>query len=68
MQNASHLLQNEALHSKYHKHISKQTFANTFAIILIPVRLCIYFFVLHRVLCVVFRKKCFMKLKTEAEN
>ncbi len=24
MQNASHLLQNEALHSKYHKHISKK--------------------------------------------
>ncbi len=24
MQNASHLLQNEALHSKYHKHISKE--------------------------------------------
>ncbi len=23
MQNASHLLQNKALHSKYHKHISK---------------------------------------------
>ncbi len=39
----TYLLQNEALHSKYHKHIS-----NTFAIILIPDR-----FVLHRELCVV---------------
>ncbi len=63
MQNASHLLQNIlTLHSKYHKHISK---ANTFAIILIPVKL-----LLHRELCVLFSKKCFMKLKTEskAEN
>ncbi len=41
----------------------KQTFANTFAIILIPVRCC----VLHRELCVVFCKKCFMKLKTESK-
>ncbi len=39
MQKASHLLQNVALHSKYPKHISK---ANTFAIIIIPVRfLCV---------------------------
>ncbi len=37
MQNASHILQNEALHLKYHKHIQKQTFANTIAIILIPI-------------------------------
>ncbi len=43
----------------------KQTFANTFGIILIPVR-----FLCVRELCVVFCKKCFMKLKTElkAEN
>jgi len=36
MQNALRLLQNEALHSKYHKHISKANMsyiANTFAII-----------------------------------
>ncbi len=39
----TYLLLNEALHSKYHKHIS-----NTFAIILIPDRC-----VLHRELCVV---------------
>ncbi len=35
----TYLLQNEALHSKYHKRISK---ANTFAIILIPVRFVCY--------------------------
>ncbi len=39
MQNAYHLLQNEALHSKYHNTSQKQTFANTFAI-LISVRFC----------------------------
>ncbi len=45
----------------------EQTFANTFAIILIPVRIVC---VLHGELCVVFGKKCFMKLNTEskAEN
>ncbi len=40
MQNASHLLQNEALHSKYDEHILK---ANIFALILIPLRLLCYF-------------------------
>ncbi len=40
MQNASHLLQIEALHSKYDKHILK---ANIFALILIPLRLLCYF-------------------------
>ncbi len=40
MLNASHLLQNEALHSKYDKHILK---ANIFALILIPLRLLCYF-------------------------
>ncbi len=33
MQNASHLVQNESLHSKYHKRISKANISNTFAII-----------------------------------
>ncbi len=41
----------------------KQTFANTFAIILILLD----FGVLHRELCVVFCKKYFMKLKTESK-
>ncbi len=41
----------------------KQSFANTAAIILISVR----FVTVHRELCVVFCKKCFMKLKTEAK-
>ncbi len=40
----------------------KQTFANTFAIILIPVR-----FLCYIELCFVFCKKCFMKLKTESK-
>ncbi len=56
MQKASHLLQNEALRSKYHKHISK---ANTFAIISIPV--------CYKENCVVFCKKVFMKLKTKSK-
>ncbi len=55
MQNASHLLQNEALHLKYHKHISK---ANTFAVILIPV--C---FIENCVLC--FAKRVLWNWKAE---
>ncbi len=52
MQNASHLLQNEALDSKYHKHILKANICR---------HLCHYTF------AVVFCKKCFMKLKTESK-
>ncbi len=66
MQNASHLLQNEALHSKYHKYISKANICKRLCIILIPVR-----FLCYIENCVLlFCKKCFMKLKTEskAEN
>ncbi len=63
MQNASHLLQNEVLHSKYHKHISKANICNTSAIILIPVR---FLCVTSRIVCCVLQK-VFMKLKTESK-
>ncbi len=63
-QNASHLLKNEALHSKYHKHTSKAKICKHLSIILIPDK-----FVCYRNNCV-FCTKCFMKLKTKlnAEN
>ncbi len=41
-QNASHLLKNEALHSKYHKHTSKAKICKHLSIILIPDRFVCY--------------------------
>jgi len=58
-QNASHLLQNEALHSRYHNHVSKANICNTFNIILIIVR-----FVCYIENCVLCFMKSVMKLKT----
>ncbi len=61
IQNTLHLLQNEALDSKYHKHISKAHICKHLCHNINSCKI----FVLHRESCVVFCKKCLMKLKTD---
>ncbi len=62
MQNASHLLQNEALHSKYHKHISR---ANIYKHLCHNINSC-WIFVYYIKNCVLFLQKVIYVIETES--